>query len=42
MGGTTNEITLGNSSIQTLRCGATTKRLPDRRDKTDITDPDLV
>ena len=38
-GGATNEITLGNSSIQTLRCGATTiAAISDRRDKTDITD----
>ena len=34
-----NEITLGNSSVNTLRCGATTiASLSDRRDKTDIKD----
>ena len=34
-----NEVTLGNNSVLTLRCGATTiASLSDRRDKTDITD----
>jgi hypothetical protein len=34
-----NEITLGNSSVSALRCGATTiASLSDRRDKTDIKD----
>ena len=37
--GANNEVTLGNSSVQTLRCGATTiASLSDRRDKTNITD----
>ena len=37
--GANNEVTLGNSSVLTLRCGATTiSSLSDRRDKTDITD----
>jgi len=35
-GTVSNQITLGNSSISTLRCNATLSGLSDRRDKTDI------